>query len=145
MASGRQGVPTNDAQIEAFLVHLASTGNVTASASVAKISRETLYQRRKVDEDFRNLWDAATDLGIDALEDEATRRASEGTDEPVYQGGKLVGTVRKYSDILLMFMLKARRPDRFKDRVANEHTGANGGPIEEIRRVIVDPRNPDAT
>ena len=129
-SSGRQGVPPTDAQIQAFLESLANSGNVTGSAAVAKISRQTLYKMRREDEEFRGLWDTAADLGIDALEDEATRRAAEGTEEPVYQGGKLVGTVRKYSDVLLIFMLKARRPERFKDRTATEHTGADGGPIE---------------
>jgi hypothetical protein len=30
---------------------------------------------------------------------------------------------------MLEILLKAHRPEKFKDRVANEHTGAGGGPI----------------
>ena len=45
------------------------------------------------------------------------RRALEGGEEPVFYQGKIVGSVRKYSDTLLMFMLKARRPERYRDRV----------------------------
>jgi hypothetical protein len=37
-------------------------------------------------------------------------RAVEGVERPVFQRGQQVGTIREYSDRLLMFMLKARRP-----------------------------------
>lgn len=57
------------------------------------------------------------------MEDEAFRRAVNGTEKPVYQGKELVGHVREYSDTLMIFMLKARRPEKFKDRVASEISG----------------------
>jgi len=53
----------------------------------------------------------------EVLEREAWRRANEGFAEPVYQHGKLVGTVQRYSDNLLMFLLRARAPERYRDRV----------------------------
>src|SRR5574337_1699712 len=89
--------------------------------------------------DFSAAWDAALELGTDSLEDEAVRRAHEGTLKPVYQGGKKVGTIREYSDTLLIFMLKARRPERFKERLAAEHTGKGGTPIQhEHRHALTD-------
>lgn len=69
------------------------------------------------------------DLGTDALEDEAVRRAHEGVLKPVFQQGKEVGHVREYSDALMVTMLKARRPEKFKDRVASEVSGKDGGPV----------------
>jgi hypothetical protein len=42
----------------------------------------------------------------------------EGVDKPVYQGGVLVGYVREYSDQLLVTLLKAHRPEKFRDNVA---------------------------
>lgn len=42
-------------------------------------------------------------------------RGVEGVDEPVYQGGKMVGTVRKYSDTALIFYLKGNHPERYSD------------------------------
>ncbi|OOQ57160.1 hypothetical protein BC343_16705 [Mucilaginibacter pedocola] len=42
--------------------------------------------------------------------------AIHGTDKPVYHGGKLIGKVKDYSDTLLMFLLKAKRPETYKDR-----------------------------
>ena len=55
-------------------------------------------------------WAAAVELGCDALEDEAVRRGCEGHLKPVFHRGKEVGAIREYSDVLLIFMLKARRP-----------------------------------
>ena len=41
------------------------------------------------------------------------RRAREGVEEPVFQGGLCCGHVRRYSDLLLIFLLKSRRPHRY--------------------------------
>lgn len=65
-------------------------------------------------------------MAADKLEAEARRRALEGTEEPVYQGGLLVGTKRVYSDSLMALLLKGRRKKVFADRT--ELTGADGGP-----------------
>lgn len=126
-----------------FLIALEDCANVTEACRRVGISRRVVYNWRSEGGDFAQRWDAAVELGTDALEDEAVRRAHEGVDEPVFFKGEKCGTIRRYSDTLLIFMLKARRPDKFKDRSATELTGKDGGPIEAIRRVIVDPRNSD--
>lgn len=110
-------------KLEIFLQHLERNANVTESARLAKISRTEVYEARNADEAFAARWLAAWSKGIDGLEDEASRRGVTGVRKPVYQGGKLVGYVQEYSDTLLIFMLKARRPDVFKDRSATEHSG----------------------
>ncbi len=44
----------------------------------------------------------------------------EGVEEPVrWYKGEAGGMVRKYSDVLLIFLLKGLRPDKYKDRVAS--------------------------
>ena len=53
----------------------------------------------------------------EVLEREAWRRARDGTPEPVFQHGKEVGVIQRYSDQLLMFLLRARAPERYRDRV----------------------------
>lgn len=115
---------------EAFLDALSDTASVVSACKVSGLARRTAYDWRRDDEGFAAAWDAALDIGTDALEDEATRRAFEGWDEPVHYQGIATSSVRKYSDTLLMFMLKARRPERFKDRASHEHSGPNGGPIQ---------------
>jgi hypothetical protein len=106
---------------ETFLEKLRENPNVTQAAKSIRISRKTLYEWRKNDETFAKEWDDAVQDGTDALEDEAVRRALQGTEKPVYQGGKLVGTVREYSDTLLIFLLKGKRPEKYgTDRVKTD-------------------------
>ena len=47
---------------------------------------------------------------------------------PVYYQGKEVGQIRKFSDTLLIFLLKGARPETYRER--HEHTGKHGGPIQ---------------
>ncbi len=123
-----------------FLGALGDGLSVSGAARAAGIARQTAYNRRNSDEAFAAAWNDAIEAGTDSLEDEALRRAKDGTDRPVYQKGALVGHIREYSDTLAMFLLKGRRPEKFKERSSNEHTGSGGGPIQVITGV---PR-PDA-
>lgn len=137
MTSGRtKRTPEKMAE---FLEALEKTASVTKSCELSAIARRSVYEWRDDDEEFRAKWDAALELGTDALEDEAIRRAMHGTDKPVYQGGELVGHIREYSDTLTIFMLKARRPDKFKERTAHELTGKDGAPLVPIVNITVGP------
>ncbi len=120
-----------------FFKSLARYGNVTRAAKAASVSRRVVYEWREEDEAFAKAWDEAIEESNDVLEGEAYRRAVTGTLEPVFYQGEKTGTVRRYSDSLLSLLLKSNRPEKFKDRVANEHTGANGAPLEvAITRTI---------
>ncbi len=55
---------------------------------------------------------------IQAMEDEAVRRAYEGVKEDVFYQGNVCGEKQVYSDGLLMFMLKAARPDVYRERTS---------------------------
>lgn len=111
---------------ERFLAILTEGGSVKLAAGKAKIGRRTAYEWREKDAAFAAAWDEAVEAGTDALEDEALRRARDGVDEPVSYQGEQCGLVRKYSDTLLIFMLKARRPEKFKERTSTEHSGSVG-------------------
>ena len=87
--------------------------------------RSALHERRAADPAFAAAWDDALDGAMDAIEEEARRRAIEGTEEPVFYQGKQIGRVRKYSDALLMFLLRAHRPIRFEEG----HGEAGAGPV----------------
>lgn len=97
---------------------------------MADIARSTVYDWRADDATFAAEWDAALDQAADTMEREAFRRAVEGVDEPVYgslgqgMGSGEVGQIRKYSDTLLIFLLKAARPEKFRERTEQQHTGA---------------------
>jgi hypothetical protein len=113
---------------DAFLAHLAETGILTDAAAAAGVDRSNVYRRRQDDPEFAKLVDEAIDMAADKLEREARRRALEGVEEPVYQGGQLVGTKTVYSDSLLALLLKGRRKKVFAERI--EQTGADGGPVK---------------
>lgn len=119
-----------------FVAALRETGYVKRALQMAALPKATAYIWRDEDEGFRARWNVALTEGCDALEDEAVRRGFEGTLEPVFQGGKKVGEIRKYSDTLLMFILTGRRPERFKHR--HEHTGAGGKPLIPAARELTD-------
>ena len=114
--------------IDAFLAALAEHGVINRACEVAGIDRGTAWRRRQTDPDFAAQCELAIEMSADKLEQEARRRALEGVEEPVYQGGQLVGTRLVYSDSLLALMLKGRRKKVFADRT--ELTGANGGPVK---------------
>ena len=102
-----------------FLKSLADTGNVTAAVAVAGTSRTRVYELRKADPAFAAAWEEAEEMAVDALEAEARRRAVEGVAEPLVSAGKLVRNddgrpiaIRRYSDNLLLALLKAHRPPR---------------------------------
>lgn len=117
---------------------LADCGNITKSCEKIGISRVTPYLWRDKDEEFKKAWEEAEWIAAGLLEEEARRRALEGWDEPVYQGGDLIGTIRKYSDTLAIFLLKGLKPERYREKFAHELTGPGGGPvkIEDARSEI---------
>lgn len=112
-----------------FLEELALRANVSDAAKAAGISRATMYQWRAADEEFAKEWDAALDTALDAAEREAWRRAVEGVDEPVIgrverDRDDVITYVKKYSDGLLTTILKANRPDKYRERADVHHSGA---------------------
>lgn len=112
----------------AFLAAFAETGNITRAAEAAEIDRTSHYVWLKDDAEYAAAFEDAREASVDALEAEARRRAVEGVAEPVgwYQG-KPGGVVKRYSDTLLIFLLKGAKPEVYKDR--HEHTGEGGGAL----------------
>lgn len=101
----------------AFLAALSRYGNVTRAAEMAGLDRAALYSKRKGDAAFSRAWEEAEALGSAALEDEARRRAYEGWEEPVWHKGSNCGSVRKFSDTLLIVLLKAHMPDKYRENI----------------------------
>ena len=113
---------------ERFLRALAETGIVSAAVEIAGTSRTRVYELRKRNPGFAAAWGEAEERAADALEAEAWRRAVAGVPEPIVSAGKVVRdddgrpiAIRRYSDALMIALLKARRPERFKDRAVVEH------------------------
>jgi len=98
-----------------FIEALADTGSVKSAARSVGLTPESAYYLRRQPgaEQFRKAWEAALDIGVQRIEDVAMDRALNGVDQPVFAYGEFVGTRRVYNDQLLMFMLRARAPERF--------------------------------
>ena len=119
-----------------FLAAFRKCGNITAAAEKAGLSdRKQHYRWLKSDPRYAAEFAEAEAEAIDALELEARRCAQIGWDEPVYQGGKQVGSIRKYSDTLLIFLLKGARPERYRERHDHQH-----GITESLADLIIESR-----
>jgi hypothetical protein len=114
----------------AFLAALREVPVVSRACAAVGIERSTAYRAAEVDPSFREAWDDAMEEGIDKAEQEAFRRAVEGTDKGVWHQGSLVGSERVYSDTLMALILKGRRKKVYADRT--ELTGADGGPVQQV-------------
>ncbi len=98
-----------------FLERYAETASITLASRHAGVSRRTHLNWRKKDRRFETASQEALEIAIDEIEAEARRRAKDGVLEPVYYGGKPCGAIRRYSDTLLIFLLKAARPEKYRD------------------------------
>lgn len=113
-----------------FIRRLCETGNVTAACKKAKISRQRVYEVRDEDALFNAAWQEALVVATENLELEARRRA-EGYLEPVFYLGRKIGSVRRYSDLLLIFLLKAHKPEVYRDKLDIKHSGHVGFTADE--------------
>lgn len=100
----------------AYLEALPKYFTITAALTSAGVSYKVLLNWRESDPEFLMREKNARDELADAIEGEAIRRAFKGVKTPVYQGGLLAGYIQVYSDQLLTLMLKAMRPEKYRER-----------------------------
>lgn len=105
----------------AFLANLREFGNHTLASAAAGISRETAYRWLREDPTFAAGYEDASEAATERLEAEAWRRAYEGNEytRRSYWKGQVVGedVKREYSDVLMLALLKARAPQRYRETV----------------------------
>jgi hypothetical protein len=89
---------TRTSKKEAFLAALAEGDSIVGACKVAEIGRSTAYEWRELDQTFHLGWEQALEASTEKLEREGFRRAIDG------------------SDTLLIFLLKARRPQIYRER-----------------------------
>jgi len=90
-----------------FLTVLAKGANVSQAAKKAGISRQAAYRAYDTDLEFQAQWDSALEEACDVLEKEAWRRAL------------------KQSDTLLIFLLKAHRPQKYREVIQTQSRNLN--------------------
>ena len=86
---------------ERLLAKLSQGYSITAACNAESIGRKTYYDWRKSDPAFAASADEAIEAGTDLLEDAARRRAVAPANS---------------SDTLLIFLLKSRRPEKYRER-----------------------------
>ncbi len=118
LAEGSRFEHLENPRQRAFLTAFRELGNIRRAAEAAGIARRTHYKWRDTDAEYVQAFEAAKEDAADLLEAEAWRRAVDGVEKPVgWYKGEPGGKVREYSDTLLIFLLKAMRPHKFKDRL----------------------------
>lgn len=87
---------------EAFLSALSKMANVSLACEESGISRQTAYRWKIEDEEFDKHWSQALADGIDMLDGIALKRA------------------RQSSDTLMIFLLKAHLPQKYRERFEHD-------------------------
>lgn len=111
-----------------FLDAFREVGIIKSAAKVAGVARSTVYRWQEEDDQFAAAFREAEIEATETMEAEAFRRAVLGIDKPIYHQGVKVDTVKEYSDTLLIFTLKARAPEKYRER----HDIKHGGQIEHV-------------
>lgn len=116
-----------------FLVAYSKRGNKAAACKASGISYTTVNNWIRSSPEFAFAFDEAKQIAVEGLENEAWRRAQDGVKRTkgVYYEGELVGKEvhTDYSDTLMIFLLKALAPSKYREVVRNELTGPDGKDI----------------
>lgn len=145
-AGSQNSAPEKAAPVweKAFLSALSEAGVVRYACKAAGVDSGLVYARRQVDPGFAAAWAEALEDAADLLESEAVRRGRDGIVEHIVGKGGEVYENTKYSDTLLIFLLKGARPEKYRERfdtkvsgsldissaVAAAHSAILGGPTE---------------
>jgi len=104
-----------------FLSSFSQCGNITKSSGDAGVTRQAVFYAYKRHPDFRVLYDEAKEQSIEVLEDVARKRATDS------------------SDNLLIFLLKAMRPEVYREVVRNENINVNmNANLEKLDKQLTD-------
>lgn len=101
--------------------------SVREACEALDIQRRAVRALRRSDVDFDADYHEARGLTPEKILAEMRRRAIDGVDEPVFHDGQVVGSIRRYSDRLLMALGKGFVPE-LRERM--ELTGRDGGGLE---------------
>lgn len=101
----------------AFITALADCGCVAQAAREVSMSPKSCYRLRRSPgaENFAAAWDAAMANAGRMLVDIAFERAINGSEEPIFdRDGQRVGRRMRHNDRMMMFLMRAYMPDRFR-------------------------------
>jgi len=106
---------TRRAKQSKFLDAFRNSKTVSGSVRITRTSRQTHRNWLATDPEYAERFQDVNDELTDELEQELRRRAMEGSEEPMYHKGERVGFRKRRSDACLVLLLKAKRPELFRD------------------------------
>ena len=134
---------STDAAVDHFLETLSRTGNSSAACQASHLTRRFINRMRENDPVFARDYNEAMEEAADLLEAEAWRRALEGVPQLLVKAGQPVLdadgtaiTVRRYSDPLLVMLLRGCKPDKFQRRIGSAAVTLDPGAI--IKEIAAD-------
>jgi hypothetical protein len=98
---------------QAFLKAFEESCCVRWAARAAQIAPRTHYRWLRRDASYAANFAESKCVAADLLESVAVERAVHGIAEPVFYQGVKCGTITRYSDGLLMQLLRAFKPERY--------------------------------
>ena len=116
----------DDSRKMIYLKALSKMGRPYQAASEAGVSMQCVKRSRKSDPDFAEAEISAKEIQVEWLENRVDEMAFEGIDEPVYQGGELVGHKKRFSERLAELRLKAESPEKYRDNYKIDVTHGGG-------------------
>lgn len=121
------------------MASLAESGNLFLACHAANMTRRQVTHLQRTDAEFAASYDEAMDEAADRIEAEAWRRGLEGVSEPLIKNGQIVRDAndqpvmtRRYSDPLLVLLLKGSKPNKYHTRAGFSPTGVMPSVTEEI-------------
>jgi hypothetical protein len=125
--------PQKRAMLEAY----AECATIGGAAAASDCSRRIHYHWLNTDPDYAEAFKVAHEMAIAAHEDEASRRAM-GWDETHYAADGTTYTIRKYSDTMLIFRLKALVPDRYREAARRDERSDVSELLKAVLLELVD-------
>jgi len=125
--------PLENRKQRAFLIAYVRTLGIRGASRLSRVGRQDHYFWMKTDARYRELFAQAQKMIADMFEEEVLRRAWEGHDVPVTYRGDIKNWYKSYSDHLVMFMLRALRPEKYHRL---PHDGYPSGPSVFTIRIL---------
>jgi hypothetical protein len=141
MSRKKAQVPkTTTERAKAVLRAYAETANIQLACKMAGVGRATHYRWLREKPAYAKVFEKARLAAGDSIESIAVERATVGWLEPVHYQGAVCGHVRRYSDGLLMYLLRGFKPERYGVQ-RQEISGPQQAPVQgKIEIVFVKPK-----
>jgi hypothetical protein len=134
----------------AFLMAFVLCGRRGRAAAMAGVDVRNHWWWLAKDPAYQAAFAQAEQMAADIAEDETYRRGIEGVEEGIWYKGERVGTEMKYSDTVLLAILNAGKPQKYKYRSDTTHDLSPAMQViferlEELRNTPPPPRALDAS